>query len=205
MLFVDAIRWITRWACMQARRGPIPLVMALAVAGGPAAAQEQCASQGSGQFFNALHYCVSSVRAPKGGVTFGPGNVVRADLEGAWCGGEPGNGTGATITIRIDGGVAFRRLVVANGYGRTPSAYAANARIKTVEVTGGGGLAAHVRFPDRKDTVPVNLPAMAKDWIRLKIVDVYPGRRSSYACLRYVMPDFEYEEELLLRQQGVIK
>jgi hypothetical protein len=52
--------------------------------------------------------------------------------------------------------------------------------------------------------VPVLLPKLARNWIRLRILDVYPGERFADTCMSYVMPDFEYEEELLLKQQGLL-
>jgi len=34
---------------------------------------------------------------------------------------------------------------------------------------------------------------------------VYPGARSTDTCLSFLMPDFEHEEELLLKEQGLLK
>jgi hypothetical protein len=173
----------------------------------PAAAQENCWTATHGQFFNAMHYCVSSVLAPQGDNSYGPKNLARwdGDATKAWCEGVRGNGIGETITVRIEGAVPFRRLLIANGYPKSAQSYANNGRIKAVEITADTGFSAVFTLPDTSDPMPVALPALAQNWIRLKIVDVYPGERFADTCLSFVTPDFEYEEELLLREQGLLK
>ena len=114
------------------------------------------------------------------------------------------NGIGETVTIRIEGAVPFRRLLLGNGYPKSSQTFANNGRVKTVEITADTGLRAVVTLADRSDLTPIDLPALAQNWIRLTIVDVYPGARFADTCLSYVMPDYEYEEELLLRQQGLL-
>jgi len=178
--------------------------LSLAVAAPPASAKEICATVRHGQFFKAMHYCVSSVLAPQGGNSYGPEHLARwdGDASKAWCEGVPGSGIGETITIRIEGAVPFRRLLVGNGYPKSAQSYANNGRVKTVEITADTGLQTVVTLPDRGDVVALDLPAMPQTWIRLTIVDVYPGARFADTCLGFVMPDYEYEEELLLKQQG---
>ncbi len=172
----------------------------------PAAAQETCWSGRHAQFFNAIHYCVSSALAPQGDNNYGPENLARweGNSAKAWCEGVRGNGIGETITIRIEGAVPFRRLLVANGYPKSAQSYANNGRVKTVEITADTGFRTLANLPDRSDILPVELPNLAQHWIQLKIVDVYPGQRFTDTCLSFVTPDFEYEEELLLREQGVL-
>ena len=173
----------------------------------PAAARETCWAAEHGQFFNEMQYCVSSVLAPQGETIYEPENLARwdGDAAKAWCEGVPGPGIGETITIRIEGAVAFRRLLVANGYPKSLPSYTDNGRIKTVEITSDTGISARLNFPDRSDIVPVDLPGMAQKWIRLKIVEVYPGDRFADTCLSFLTPDFEYEEELLLQEQRLLK
>jgi len=94
--------------------------------------------------------------------------------------------------------------LVANGYPKSAQSYANNGRVKTVEITADTGFRTLANLPDRSDILPVELPNLAQHWIQLKIVDVYPGQRFTDTCLSFVTPDFEYEEELLLREQGVL-
>lgn len=195
-------RTMTAWAIVVGSA-----LVATVTCGFPASVAETCWTARHGQFFSAIHYCVSSVLAPQGENGYGPQNLTRwqGDETKAWCEGVPGPGIGETITIRIDGAVAFRRLLVANGYPKSLPTYTDNGRVKTVEITSDTGISARLDFPDRSDIVPVDLPQMAQKWIRLKIVAVYPGDRFADTCLSFLTPDFEFEEELLLQEQGLLK
>lgn len=104
----------------------------------------------------------------------------------------------------IDGAVPFRRLMIENGYGKSANAYKNNGRVKRAEIVAGGGVRTLVVLPDRRGQRYIDLPAMARDWVQLRIDDVYPGARFADTCLSLFLPDFEYEEELLLRSQGLL-
>jgi hypothetical protein len=171
----------------------------------PARAAKTCWTNDYGQFFNKIEYCVSSVLAPEGDTSFGPDHLAKLERDAghAWCDGGPNFGLGETIRIKVDNGPAFRRLLVGNGYAKSPETYANYGRVKKVEITGDSGLKATLDFPDRGDLVPIDLPKMAKEWIELKIADVYPGDVVLNTCLGFLTPDFEYEEELLLKEQGL--
>ena len=200
------MRPTTRQMTTRAALACAGLVFAL-TSGSPAAvAQGICWTGRNGQFFNAIQYCVSSALAPQGENTYGPENLARweGNSAKAWCEGVPGHGIGETITIRIEGAVAFRRLLVGNGYGKSSQTYTNNGRVKTVEITADTGIRAMVNLADRSDILPIDLPELARRWIQLKIVDVYPGERFAETCLSFVVPDFEYEEELLMQQQGLL-
>ena len=195
-------RSITTWAaCVGAG-----LALTMTPGATSAAAQEACWTGRLGQFFNAIHYCVSSVLAPQAGNAYGPENLAsgHGNAGAAWCEGASGHGIGKSIMIRIEGGPAFRRLLVGNGYSKSSQTYASNGRVKTVEITADTGFTTIVNLADRSDLATVNLPALARDWIRVKIVEVYPGKRFADTCLYFLMPDFEYEEELLLKEQGLL-
>jgi len=163
-------------------------------------AEEVCWTQGATQFAAATHYCVSSVLASQSGNTYGPENLADGDRRTAWCEGVKGNGIGESITIRIDEGPSFRRLVVSNGYGKSPRVYANNGRIKTVKITSDTGIQTTANLIDQNGELPVYLPGLARRWVRLTILDVYPGERFADTCLDFVTPDFVYEEEILQAQ-----
>jgi hypothetical protein len=162
--------------------------------------QDICWTRGATQFVAATHFCVSSALAPHGGRTYGPENLADNDSQTAWCEGVSGNGIGETITIRINEGLPFRRLIISNGYGKSSSHYADNSRIKTVDITSDTGTQTTTTLIDQNGALPVYLPGMAQDWVRLTIRDVYPGNRFADTCVDMIGPDFEYEEELLQRQ-----
>ena len=168
----------------------------------PAAAEEFCWTGSGTQFVDAISYCASSVLAPQGGSTYEPKNLTDGNPATAWCEGAPRDGVGETLTIRIDGGPPFRRLLISNGYGKSSQIYANNGRIKTLEITSDAGTQTTAPLIDQNGLLPVYLPTPAQHWVQLKIVDVYPGDRFADTCLADVTPDYEYEEELLQREPG---
>jgi hypothetical protein len=99
------------------------------------AAAETCWTGRQGQYFTSIQYCVSSVLAPQAGNTYGPERLSGSDSGAAWCEGAGGPGIGETITIRIEGGPDFRRLLIGNGYNKSPETYGNNGRVKALEVT----------------------------------------------------------------------
>lgn len=184
------------------------ILMLTATGAAPAAAEELCwTGTESGQFYQKIEYCVSSVLAPQGEETFGPNHLMpwEGGPDKAWCEGAEGYGLGETIRITIENAVPYRRMLVSNGYQKSPETFAHNGRVRTVEITSDTGVKATIDFPDKNEMVPVNIPGMAQKWIQFKIVDVYPGERFPNTCMTLLLPDHEYEEELLLRQQGLIK
>jgi hypothetical protein len=168
----------------------------------PAAAEEICWTGGGTQFVDAIRYCPSSVLAPQGASTYGPKNLTDGNPATAWCEGAPGHGFGETITIRIDGGPPFRRLLISNGDGKSSQTSANNGRIKTLEITSDAGIQTIASLIDQNGLLPVHLLKPARHWVQLKIIDVYPGDRFADTCLADVTPDYEYEEELLQGEQG---
>lgn len=182
----------------------VPMVAVLLGFASGGASAEVCWTEGSAQFYSALHYCVSSRLPPQGGWTYGPRNLSRADDGGqAWCEGVDGHGIGETMTLRIEGGSAFRRILIANGYGKSRDAYEANGRVAELEITSDTGMHTRVRIVDQNPVVPVYLPYPAEHkWLRLRILDVHPGTRYRDTCVDFVGPDFEHEEMLLQRSQG---
>jgi tetratricopeptide (TPR) repeat protein len=162
----------------------------------------ECASVGAMQFFEDLRYCVSSVL--KGGVrTYGPENFrYDPDREpAAWCEGVVGDGAGQSIVMHVDGGGSFRRFWIGGGYTRTDKTFRENNRPRHVRLTSDLGLNVVMELPDGKEslTVEVPLPWMQR-WLKLEIVDVYPGTKYQDTCISFMAPDLEYEEELSMQQ-----
>ena len=183
--------------------GGLVLVLTMTCRLAPAVADEELCWTGSGtQFVDAISYCASSMLAPQDGSTYGPKNLTDGNPATAWCEGVPGDGVGETLTIRIDGGPPFRRLLISNGDGKSSQTYANNGRIKTLEITSDAGIHTTASLIDQNGLQPVYLLKPARHWVQLKIIDVYPGDRFADACLAEVVPDYEYEEELLQREHG---
>ena len=167
-----------------------------------AAEEELCWTRSGPQFVDAISYCASSALAPQDGSTYGPKNLTDGNPATAWCAGVPGDGIGQTLTILIDGGAAFRRLLISNGAGKSSQTYANNGRIKTLEISSDAGTQTTASLIDQNGLLPVYLLKPAQHWVQLKIIDVYPGDKFADTCLADVTPDYEYEEELLQKELG---
>ena len=190
---------------VQRRRTGLALAFMIIVATTtPATAKEICWTEGPSQFADATHFCVSSVLPPQGKSNYGPKNLVDYfGSTGAWCEGASGHGVGQTITVRIDRGPAFRRLVIKNGYGKSAKSFKDNGRLKTVRITSDTGIDTTANLIDQPGEQPVYLPLIVPHrWVRLEILDVYPGARYADTCISAIGPDFIYEEELLQSQQA---
>lgn len=168
----------------------------------PAASQEVCHTFGAAQYVDALHYCVSSVLAPEGTNQYGPSNLGDGNPATAWCEGIAGHGIGESITLRISNGTTFRRLLIGNGYTKSQQSYLDNSRPHVVEITTDRTPPSRVALADQGGILPVPLvDAQPFKWVKLKILSVYPGQKYSDTCVSFVMPDFEYEDELLSQRQ----
>lgn len=175
----------------------------LSMAALPAAAEETCFTQGSAQFAFAVHTCVSSALPPQSGNSYGPRNLSDGNPNTAWCEGVRGPGIGETITLHIDDGASFRRLQIANGYGKSQAVFQANGRPRLVEITSDRTPPMQVELADRPGMLPVPLPQSAEyKWVRLRILSVYPGTKYDDTCVGFVGPDFEYDEWLLQQSQA---
>jgi len=136
------------------------------------------------------------VLAPQAGNSYGPEHLSGSDTDSgaAWCEGAPGPGIGETITIRIEGGPDFRRLLIGNGYNKSPETYDNNGRVKALEISTDTGIKTRVNLQDLNDVTPIDLPGPAHGWVRAKILDVYPGAKFADTCLSFLMPDLEHED-----------
>jgi hypothetical protein len=173
---------------MTALRLLAPAALLLVVA--PAAA-EMCTDRSGGQYAANAKLCVSSVLKPQGANSYGPENLAG---EGgvAWCEGAPGSGRGEYIRILYASPVAFKTLLIGNGYAKSKAAFFSNARARTVRVETGDGLAFAAELKDTDEMQRIRLPRTAKTTsVRLEIVDVYGGDRHQDMCLHFFSPNFE--------------
>jgi len=177
------------------------LIATATVLAAPLAA-ETCAEMGDTQFVAGMQFCVSSVLAPQSGNRYGPWSLLDGASATAWCEGVPGPGIGESITIRFPHPVVFRRLYVENGYGKSAKAYRENGRPSWVQITTSSGFDFPTPLSDFAQGQDVDLPGpSAIQWIRLTILETYPGTRYQDTCMNGVMPDLEYEEFLLQQSQ----
>jgi hypothetical protein len=177
--------------------------MVMSIGAAPASAEKQCISFGGGQFYDAIHYCVSSQLGDQYGNSYSPRNLLDGNSQTAWCEGVAGNGEGETVTVIVEGGPSFRRLIIGNGYGKSRKSYYDNARARLIQITTDAGLRTQHELIDQSPPLPVYLPQVGSyRWVEIKILSVYPGQKYTDTCLGFIVPDFEYEEMLFQQQQN---
>jgi len=160
-------------------------------------AGQNCAQLGATELVKSVLFCVSSVLPSQSGNSYGPENLFDGSNHTAWCEGVRGNGERQEIYIRIDDGIAFRSLLIYNGYAKSAATYRNNGRARTIDVFTDRGDRIRAVLPDTSSEVLVNLPGPIEyRELRIQIVDVYPGSKYQDTCINLISPDFEYERSL---------
>lgn len=185
---------VENWICVWRLRRLFVVSIALTLAQiADAASAPSCWRMGSGQYFASLNFCVSSVQASRGAANFGPRNLLSSPgSRRAWCSAVGVEPVGTWITISIDRGAAFRRLLISNGYGATRDIHARHGRVKELKVIVDGGPATIVTLADKTGLQTIDLGASAESAsLRLEVLSYYPGTSSANVCIDYLTPDFE--------------
>ena len=155
-----------------------------------AAADEVC-SELSGQYAN-TRTCVSSALPSQGGNSYGPERVSGSDESGAWCEGVPGPGIGQTITVYQKPPEKVGTMMVVNGYAKSADTFQANGRVKRAKIETSAGFSKIVTLKDTKEMQEIKFPPGKPAWLKLTILEVYPGARHEDTCMS--MFYFNHEE-----------
>ena len=170
----------------------IAIAAAANLAASAAAAAEICESQESAPSAGSMRLCVSSVLAPQAGRDYGPRNLMGTiEPGGAWCEGVPGPGIGERITIHMKPPTNFRSISITNGYARTEDTFRHNGRIKRALIETNRGFKREVTLKDSREEQKIALPGITAGWVRLTIVEVYPGSRGTDTCVTEIGIDYE--------------
>lgn len=144
----------------------------------------------SGQYAE-TETCVTSVLPPQGGNTYGP-DFLTGSGEGAWCEGAAGAGIGQTITLRQTPDQVIGSIVFANGYGKSAQAFRNNGRVKRARIETSGGYDRTITLKDTAQTQFIRISPSRITWVRMTILDVYPGGRHADTCVSSFY--FDHEE-----------
>ena len=146
----------------------------------PAGADEICHTQG-GQYAQ-TRTCVTSALAPQGGNSYGPDQITGLG-EGAWCEGVPGPGIGQTVTVHQTPATKIGTIMFVNGYAKTAQTFRANGRVKRARIETSGGTVRTVTLKDTAEMEAIKIPPARVSWIKLTILEVYPGERHADTCI----------------------
>lgn len=144
------------------------------------AAAETCHNFG-GQYAD-TRTCVSSVLPPQGRYSYGPDQISGLG-DGAWCEGVPGSGIGQSVTVHQNPAQVIGSLSFVNGYARTEQTFRNNGRVKRARIETSGGYVKTVTLKDSKEWSHIRISPSSISWVRLTILEVYPGARGSDTCI----------------------
>jgi len=167
-------------SALWARALPASALLALTIVPNAAHAAETCHSHGAQ--YATTRTCVSSVLASQGGNSYGPDQVTGLG-DGAWCEGVAGPGIGQTIIVHQKPAQVIGAMMIVNGYAKTPQTFRANGRVKRAKIETSGGVVRTVTLKDTADMEEIKVPPSRVTWIRLTILEVYPGERHADTCI----------------------
>jgi hypothetical protein len=161
---------------------------AAALVASPAPAAEIC-HEFESQFAKE-RLCVSSVLAPQGANTYGPAHLMGTD-DGAWCEGVAGPGVGQSVTLHHQPRQVVRTINVTAGYAKSDEAYRNNGRVKTALIETDRGTKKTVTLKDVRESQKIIIPKASIAWVKLTIVEVYPGARGTDTCMSEFLTNLE--------------
>ena len=157
----------------------------------PATAR-QCATMGATELVAGVRYCVDSVLGSQSGNSYGPQNLFDGSPRTAWCEGAAGSGAGQRIVLTVSHGAPFDRIIIWNGYQKSGTSFARNARPRTVVVGTDKDPDVRYTLPDVAGKVVLRLKTMAeRREVTVTVRDVYPGARYRDMCISGLYADFE--------------
>ncbi len=170
--------------CLAVRCGAMALAAMIAVAcpaAITAAAADAVCHEQETQFAN-IKRCVSSVSPARDGKTYGPEKLTGTG-EGAWCAGAR---IGDTVTLHQKPKHKLGAFFLVNGYADTPDVFLANGRVKKVRMETSGGAKRTLTIKDTPKEQMFRFKPEALAWLRLTILDVYPGKAHSSPCVSMI-------------------
>ncbi len=117
----------------------------------------------------------SSFLAAEGAITYEPLNTIDGDLQTAWNSdaGES-DGRGQVLTYRFTEPVGLSAIRLVNGYAKGEDIFAANHRIKELEVRTDRG-SQRVSLLDTSDEQEITFDFGVTSKVELEVIEIYPG------------------------------
>ncbi len=143
----------------------------------------------------------SSELAPNGSLTYGAAHAHDFNPDTAWVEGAEGDGVGERLTYEFffddpayTGTLGITRILVANGYKKSPELWQANGRVKQFTMYKNGAAIASIELLDTYglqtiEIEPIMFPAGERTTITFEIADVYPGTKYHDTAVSLLMFD----------------
>ena len=124
-----------------------------------------------------LKYCVSSVRSPDNGNTYGASNLFGASAT-AWVPESSGYAVGAWITIEFDRARKVAGISIRNGYQKNSDIFQKNSRVRALDVRTAEGDEMRIELRDQPGSQQVGFPhPVMTNWMAFTIRSVYSGAK----------------------------
>ena len=137
-------------------------------------------------------YCVSSVRKPQFGNSYGPENLFEGPKSAAWVEGRVGQGIGEWIAIEFDGLRTVRSIVVRNGYQKSNDIFHKNNRVRQLRAVFSQGETQTLIVPDRFGSELLTLPKPVRAyWVKFIIDDVWAGNKYTDTAITKLLVNSE--------------
>lgn len=108
-------------------------------------------------------------------VRYDPDNVLDRDLATSWVEGAAGSGIGEHLVLTFAQPVSITRLGLDVGFDRDERIFAANNRVRRVQVRFSDGSARSIEFQDQRGIQYASLPAITTNSLLITIETVYRG------------------------------
>ncbi|MCX7020837.1 MAG: discoidin domain-containing protein, partial [bacterium] len=107
-----------------------------------------------------------------------PARVIDGEIGTAWVEGVESNGVGESLTLELGVPTEVRNVAVLPGYCASPEVWRANGRPSRVRLEFSDGTAVEKALEDAPFAQVIYLDeARTVSWLRLTLLDVYPGER----------------------------
>ena len=110
-----------------------------------------------------------------GTISYAAVNVLDDDPTTAWVEGVAGAGTGESLQLRFSQAVTMTRIGLIVGFDLNATVFAANNRVKQVQLVFADGRTQQVAFADERGMQYRDITPVRTDSLSLVIAEVYPG------------------------------
>jgi hypothetical protein len=110
-----------------------------------------------------------------GTISYAAVNVLDDDPTTAWVEGVTGAGTGESLQLRFSQAVTITRIGLVVGFDLNATVFAANNRVKQVQLVFADGSTQQVAFADERGMQYRDITPVRTDSLSLVIAEVYPG------------------------------
>ncbi len=120
--------------------------------------------------------CASTTHESRGDISFRPENLFDDDHDTAWVEGAEGDGIYETVVIRFEVPYEIYSVDFLNGFTKSDGIYAANGRVRDIEIRDSLGRVLFAELEDSGDWQSVEMDEQRRvAWISIEIESVYPG------------------------------